>query len=72
MATSDINGLPTLLDYELGLGRVMVSGMPLEFAWENAWDAGPILENAIRDMHPSIFTDGFESGEVSAWSSSVP
>ncbi len=72
VATSDINGLPTLLDYELGFGRVMVSGMPLEFAWENAWDAAPILENAIRDMHPAIFTDGFESGDVSAWSSSVP
>lgn len=72
VVTTQTSGLPTLIDYEFGLGRVMASGMTLEWAWNFGQDAAPILPNALRDMHPAIFEDGFESGDVAEWSSWTP
>ncbi|MBI4770646.1 MAG: carboxypeptidase regulatory-like domain-containing protein, partial [Chloroflexi bacterium] len=42
---------PTLVDYRLGAGRVLASGMTLEFAWVYGWNAAPILRNSLLDMH---------------------
>jgi hypothetical protein len=72
VVTAQTSALPTLLDYDFGLGRVMASGMPLEWGWAWGEDSGLILFNAIRDMHPAIFADGFESGDVFVWSSATP
>ncbi|MCP4359068.1 MAG: hypothetical protein GY796_13720 [Chloroflexi bacterium] len=41
----------TLIDYRLGVGRIMLTSQPLEFAWYNNWDFAPILENTLLDMH---------------------
>jgi YVTN family beta-propeller protein len=48
-AAQSSNG-PTLVDYELGGGRVFLTGQTLEFAWNHGWDGSPILENSIADM----------------------
>lgn len=40
-------GVPTLIEYPLGGGRVIASMQPLEIAWEYGWDGGLILENLI-------------------------
>jgi hypothetical protein len=47
IATGQGSGLPTLVEYELGAGRVLAFGQTLEFGWQFGQDAGRILENAI-------------------------
>jgi M6 family metalloprotease-like protein/uncharacterized repeat protein (TIGR01451 family) len=41
---------PTLVEYGYGSGRVLITGMTLEFAGSWGWDAAPILENSLIDM----------------------
>jgi uncharacterized repeat protein (TIGR01451 family) len=41
---------PTLVEYGFGSGRVLITGMTLEFAWSWGWDAAPILEHSLIDM----------------------
>ena len=72
VATAQSSGKPVLVDYSYGDGRVLITGQTLEYAWDASWDGGPILENSIKDMFFRIFADGFESGDTSAWSSTVP
>lgn len=72
IATAQSSGKPVLVDYSFGDGRVLITGQTLEYAWDASWDGGPILENSINDMFFRIFADGFESGDTSAWSSTVP
>ncbi len=38
---------PTLIEYELGAGRVLATTQPLEFHWENGQDGAVILENSV-------------------------
>jgi YVTN family beta-propeller protein len=45
------NSTPTLIDYRVGIGRVLLSGMTLEIAWALAWDAAPILSNSLLDLY---------------------
>ncbi|MDH3500263.1 MAG: hypothetical protein OEM97_09090, partial [Acidimicrobiia bacterium] len=40
-------GLPTLVEYDVGAGRVLAFGQTLEFAWMAGQDAGIILDNAV-------------------------
>jgi len=47
LATGSDSGLPTLLDYEYELGRVLAFGQTLEFSWAYGGDPGIILENAV-------------------------
>ena len=56
----------------LGVGKILITGQTLEYAWDASWDGGPILENSINDMFFEIFADGFESGNTTAWSVTVP
>ncbi len=42
---------PTLVDYRMGMGRILITGQPLEFAWANGWDGAPILQNSLLDMY---------------------
>lgn len=50
VAQTRTSGKPTLIDYPWGAGRVMMSGLTLEFAWYNNWDAKGILENSLLNM----------------------
>jgi hypothetical protein len=45
-----------------GQGQVLTGGTP----------QGMILYSEDGPFYPGIFADGFESGEQSAWSASVP
>ncbi|MBE0411118.1 MAG: hypothetical protein IBX69_15460 [Anaerolineales bacterium] len=42
---------PTLVDYSLGDGRILITGQTLEFAWAYDWDGAPILQNSLIDMY---------------------
>ncbi|MFU8771589.1 MAG: choice-of-anchor J domain-containing protein [Anaerolineales bacterium] len=42
---------PTLVDYSLGDGRILITGQTLEFAWAYDWDGAPILPNSLLDMY---------------------
>jgi hypothetical protein len=42
---------PTLVDYSLGDGRILITGQTLEFAWMLNLDAAPILPNSLLDMY---------------------
>jgi hypothetical protein len=47
IATGDGSGLPTLIEYDYGAGRVIAFGQTLEYGWSAGEDAGTILENAV-------------------------
>lgn len=50
VATSGDASGAVLVDYPLGKGRVLVSGLPLEKAWAEGQVGGQILQNALLDM----------------------
>lgn len=72
VATAQTSGKPVLVDYAYGSGRVLLTGQALEWAWVYGNDGAPILENSIEDMLLKIFADGFESGNTTAWSTTLP
>jgi hypothetical protein len=47
IATGQDSGLPTLIEYEVGAGRVLAFGQTLEYGFEFGEDAGRILENGV-------------------------
>jgi hypothetical protein len=44
---TDTVGNSTLVDYCWKQGRVIASGLTLEYAWDHGWDAKPLLENML-------------------------
>ena len=44
---TDTVGNSTLVDYCWKQGRVIASGLTLEYAWDHDWDAKPLLENML-------------------------
>jgi hypothetical protein len=38
---------PTMVEYDLGIGRVLATSQDLEYAWERGQDAARILENLV-------------------------
>ncbi|MGV8049253.1 MAG: PKD domain-containing protein [Anaerolineaceae bacterium] len=65
IATSGDASGAVLVDYPLGKGRVLVSGLPLEKAWAEGQVGGQILQNALLDMLSG------SGGAASAGSASV-
>jgi hypothetical protein len=51
VAQAQTTGLPTLVDYRYGAGRVLLTGQTLEITWDAGWDGAPILENSLLDMY---------------------
>ncbi len=53
VATTEISGNPTLVDYRYGAGRVLITGQTLEIAWGYSppWDGAPILENSLLELY---------------------
>lgn len=47
IARGQSSGLPTLIEYTVGAGRVLAFGQTLEYGWSYGQDAGRILENAV-------------------------
>jgi subtilisin family serine protease len=47
IADGQAGGQPTLVEYDLGAGRVLAFGQTLEFAWANGQDGARILENGV-------------------------
>lgn len=47
---------PTLVDYMLGDGRILITGQTLEITWEENWDGAAILENSLLDMYLWAYT----------------
>jgi subtilisin family serine protease len=47
IADGQAGGQPTLIEYDVGAGRVLAFGQTLEFGWQNGQDAGRILENGV-------------------------
>jgi subtilisin family serine protease len=47
IARGQDSGLPTLVEYNLGAGRVLALGQTLEFGWQFGQDSGRILENGV-------------------------
>ena len=47
---------PTLVDYTLGNGRILITGQTLEITWALRWDGAPILENSLLDMYLWAYT----------------
>jgi len=50
---------------------------PGSYAWsvravDSAFNAGPVAEGTLAVAGESLFSDGFESGDLGAWSTSVP
>jgi hypothetical protein len=61
----------------VGPGFAWDPGTSQIFAWQDGdfGDADVLVQNLNADGSlgsPAIFSDGFESGNLSAWSSSVP
>ncbi len=55
VATSATTGNPTLVDYQLGSGRVLITALTLEIGWDYGWGEAPILQNSLLDMyHPTV------------------
>lgn len=50
VAQAQTSGLPVLVDYALGTGRILITGQTLEITWGEGWDGAPILENSLLDM----------------------
>ncbi|WP_148289821.1 hypothetical protein [Ideonella sp. B508-1] len=44
---TDTVGNATLVDYCWKRGRVIATGLTLEYAWDHDWDAKPVLENML-------------------------
>ena len=44
------SGVPTLVDYTHGDGRVMLSGLALEYGWLHDHDDKAILKNSLQDL----------------------
>ena len=66
MAFGDITGQPTMIDYELGSGRVLGIGQTLEFAWMAGQDGAIILPNSVD------YALNFEPFTDVLWLSEVP
>jgi hypothetical protein len=47
IASGQSSGLPTLIEYEFGAGRVLAFGQTMEFGFQFGQDAGRILENSV-------------------------
>lgn len=47
IARGQNSGLPTLVEYALGAGRVLAFGQTLEYGWQFGQDPGRILENGV-------------------------
>ncbi len=47
IADGQTSGLPTLIEYDLGAGRVLAFGQTMEFGFEFGQDSGRILENGV-------------------------
>jgi len=47
IARGQSSGLPTLIEYDVGAGRVLAFGQTLEFGWQFGQDPGRILENGV-------------------------
>jgi len=45
------DGNPTLVDYAFGSGRVLITSLTLEIAWDLGWSVAPILQNSLLDMY---------------------
>ncbi len=56
----------------------MLTGLaPGSYVWsvravDTAFNAGPLAEGTLTVAGESLFSDGFESGDLGAWSTSVP
>lgn len=48
VAFGDFSGQPTMVDYEIGAGRVLAVGQTLEFAWLNGQGGAIILPNSVQ------------------------
>ena len=58
IATGTDSGLPTMVEFPLGAGRVLATGQTLEFAFEFGQDGAVILENTVPYVASfSPFTD---------------
>lgn len=47
IARGQSSGLPTLIEYGFGNGRVLALGQTLEFGFQNGQDTGRVLENSV-------------------------
>ena len=47
IAVGDSSRQPTLVEYQLGAGRVLALGQTLEYGWQYGQNAGRILENGV-------------------------
>jgi len=57
---------PTMVEYDLGVGRVLASSQRLEIAWERDHDTGRILENLVP------YVDAYQTFVDVPWLSVVP
>jgi hypothetical protein len=56
---------------------VLTGLAPGSYVWsvravDSAFNAGPVVEGTLTVTGESLFSDGFESGDLGAWSTSVP
>ncbi len=64
IATGDLLEAPTLVDYRLGQGRVMLTGQPLEIAHDGNWNGKQLLENTLLDLF--FWTFALETAPLSS------
>jgi hypothetical protein len=58
---------------ELGADRPRSRQLHLSVrAVDSAFNAGPAAEGTLTIAAEALFSDGFESGDVGAWTTSVP
>lgn len=60
----DTNGEPTLVEYKVGLGRVVATGQPLEFHWAYSENPRQIYPNMIFYTFDLPFEDVFAARTV--------
>jgi hypothetical protein len=47
IASEEIGGLPTIVEYPMGAGWLVAFGQPLEISYDYGWDAGIIFGNTL-------------------------
>ena len=58
---AQMSGNPTLVDYMMSAGRVLITGQTLEWAWARGEDGRPILSNSLLDMYGWSYEPGIRN-----------
>lgn len=74
LAVATGTNFPTLIEYKVGAGTVLATGITLEWLYTRAWPAGPLLPQAIDYLYTMPIYDRYfrdDAGRTQVWLNST-